>query len=429
MNAKPTIAFINQPWGHIEPPVRSGGSIPIVLYELARRMTDEARLLYYTRGKFLPHHRTVEQIDYRYIPLAADKMILKAMDRIPHRENPRRPRFASPLAYQGYGLQIALDLRHQHADVIHLTNISQFVRLVRFFNPRALIALQMQCEWLTQLDHRMIRDRLRHVDLILGVSDFITNLVRRQFPEFADRCRTLYNGVDLHTFAERTPPPADKPPRKIVFVGRISPEKGVHVLIQAFAKVAAEYPDVTLDLVGPDEINAPSLVVPLTGDPLVHQLRPWYSSPAYRAVLDKLITPEIRNRVRFVGNLKHGDALTGAYSSSDLCVIPSVWEEPFGIPVVEAMACGVPVIATRGGAFPEIVDRGKTGLLVERGSVDDLAQAMRHLLANGQLRRDMGLAGRQRAAHSFSWDQSAKTALGYYRSIRAENDFGRRRAS
>jgi len=429
MTSRPTIAFVNQPWGHVEPPVRSGGSIPIILYELARRMTAEARVLYYTRGKFLPHHKTVEEIDYRYIPLAADKLLLKALDRLPIRETPLKPHFAGALTYQGYGLQTALSLRRQRTDVIHLINISQFTPLLRFFNPRAVIALHMQCEWLSQLDAAMIRDRLRHVDLILGCSNFITDLARKRFPEFADRCGTVYNGVDVNSFRERIPPAADAPPRKIVFIGRISPEKGVHVLIQAFGRIAAEYPDVTLDLVGPDEINPPSLVVSLTEDPLVHELLPWYSTAAYRAALDKFITPDIRSRVHFLGNLKHGGGLAETYSSGDVCVIPSVWEEPFGIPVIEAMACGVPVIATRGGAFPEIVEHEKTGLLVERGSVDDLAGGLRRLLADGRLRCQLGRAARKRAVDCFSWDQSATTALQCYRSVPGRSHFPSAEAS
>jgi glycosyltransferase involved in cell wall biosynthesis/O-antigen/teichoic acid export membrane protein len=418
MTTRPKIAFVNQPWGRVEPPVHSGGSIPIILYELARQMTSQASLLYYTRAAFLPHHKIVEEIDYRYIPLAADKFLQRAVNLASSREGALKPSFAGALTYQGYGVQIALSLRRQRADVVHIANFSQFIPVIRYFNPSAVIALHMQCEWLSQLDEKMIRERLRHVDLILGCSNFITDLVRRRFPEFAQRCGTVYNGVDHQRFQERIPLSPDAPPRKIVFVGRISPEKGIHVLIQAFAKIAAEYPDVSLDLVGPDEINAPSLVVPLTEDPLVSELLPWYSSTAYRAALDKLLTPEIRDRVRFLGNFAHSEGLANAYRSGDVCVIPSVWEEPFGIPVIEAMACGVPVIATRGGAFPEIIEHEKTGLLVARGSVDELAAALRRLLGDGKLRIELGRAGRRRAVDQFSWSQSAATALAYYYSAR-----------
>jgi glycosyltransferase involved in cell wall biosynthesis/O-antigen/teichoic acid export membrane protein len=418
MTNRPKIAFVNQPWGRVEPPVRSGGSIPIILYELARQMTSQASVLYYTRATFLPHRKTVEEIDYHYIPLVADKLLLKTLDFVSRHESTLKPHFAGALTYQGYGVQTALSLRRQRADVIHIANFSQFIPVIRFFNPDAVIAIHMQCEWLSQLDEKMMRDRLRHVDLIFGCSNFITDLVRNRFPEFADRCATVYNGVDYERFQERVHPPADAPPRKIVFVGRISPEKGLHVLIQAFGQVAAEYPEVSLDLVGPDEINDPSLVVSLTDDPLVNQLLPWYSSVAYRAALDHLLTPEIRDRVRFLGNFTHSEGLASAYRSGDICVIPSVWEEPFGIPVVEAMACGVPVIATRGGAFPEIIEHGKTGLLVERGNVDDLAAALRRLLSDGKLRIDLGKAGRLQAVEQFSWSKSAAAAFDCYISVR-----------
>jgi glycosyltransferase involved in cell wall biosynthesis len=412
---RPTIALVNQPWGHIEPPVRTGGSIPILLYELARRMTKSARVLYYLRGKYLPHSKTVEDIEYRYLPVFADKALLKALDYSPFAEKSNKPNWSLSPAYFTFGLQLALDLRRQKANFIQLTNLSQHVPIVRFFNPKAIIALHMHCEWLSQLDRGMIHDRIRHADLIFGVSNFISDRVRRQFPEFADRCRTLYNGVDLARFTERSEAPLDAPPHKIVYVGRISPDKGIHVLIDAFSRIAAEFPDVQLDLVGPDEINSPSMVVPLSNDPELHKLLPLFSTPIYRAHLAKLITPELRPRINFIGPLPHGPGLVAAYAAGDICVIPSAWDEPGSIPVAEAMATGAAVIATRSGGLPEVVEEGKTGLLVERANPVELASALRRLLLDSALRRRLGHAARQSVVERFTWDRSAQTALDYFR--------------
>ena len=89
--------------------------------------------------------------------------------------------------------------------------------------------------------------------------------------------------------------------------------------------------------------------------------------------------------------------------------------------MIEAMAAGVPVIATRGGAFQEIIEHGTTGLLVERGNSDALAKAIARLLSDGQLRKSMGLAGRQRAQTLYSWEHVVKQLLRQYAKIRERN--------
>src|SRR6185312_12150781 len=87
-------------------------------------------------------------------------------------------------------------------------------------------------------------------------------------------------------------------------------------------------------------------------------------------------------------------------------VFPSLWHEPFGIPVIEAMASGLPVVATRAGALPEIVVDGETGILVERGDHEGLAAAISRLLADARLRERMGNAGRERVRQLFTWERA-----------------------
>jgi glycosyltransferase involved in cell wall biosynthesis len=82
-----------------------------------------------------------------------------------------------------------------------------------------------------------------------------------------------------------------------------------------------------------------------------------------------------------------------------------LWHEPFGIPIIEAMAAGIPVVATRGGAFPETVDDGETGFLVERGDAAALAVALRRLLEHPELRQRMGARARRRVRSHFTWDR------------------------
>ncbi len=424
MSSRLKIALVNQPWGHIVPPIQTGGSIPILLYELARRMAQNADVLLYTRGSFRKDVKYDQGVEYRYLPIVWDKAIQKVMDRVPNRSAPNSPRFAQWYNYAGYGLQLARDVRAAGCDVIHVVNLSQFVPVLRRYNPNALIVLHMHCEWLSQLDPALLEPRLAQTDLILGISDFITNKAKKAFPHLADRCRTLYNGVDHEKFADRGDGPANDPARELVYVGRVTPEKGVHTLIDAFGRIADRFPDLRLRIVGPFEINLPEMVIPICDDPKVLALQPWFSETAYRAVLEKMLTPAIRDRVEFRGSLPQKD-LPDQYRTADLCAVPSVWEEPFGLPLIEAMSCGAPVVATLGGAFPEIVQEGNSGLLVERDDPAALAAALQRLAGDAALRYRIGRAARSRVLELFTWDRAADSLLGFYREALATRDSAR----
>jgi glycosyltransferase involved in cell wall biosynthesis len=115
--------------------------------------------------------------------------------------------------------------------------------------------------------------------------------------------------------------------------------------------------------------------------------------------------------------MDHTD-LVQRYHAADVFVAPSIWQEPFGMPLVEAMAAGLPVIATRRGAFPEIVQDDQTGLLVPPADAQALAEAILRLLDDPPRRRQLGRAGFQRAAANFTWDHVADALIQHYRNIR-----------
>jgi glycosyltransferase involved in cell wall biosynthesis len=102
------------------------------------------------------------------------------------------------------------------------------------------------------------------------------------------------------------------------------------------------------------------------------------------------------------------------YHSASIFAFPSVCEESFGMPLVEAMASATPVVTTRGGAFSEIVEDGRSGLLVERSDVRALADALLRLLSNPDQRDEMAQAAFQRASTRFSWDRVAEDLLAEY---------------
>ncbi|HEX6083900.1 MAG TPA: glycosyltransferase family 4 protein [Thermoanaerobaculia bacterium] len=105
--------------------------------------------------------------------------------------------------------------------------------------------------------------------------------------------------------------------------------------------------------------------------------------------------------VRFTGWRYGPERIAELHAALDVLVLPSVWPEPFGLVLLEAMASGKPVIATRHGGPVEIVADGETGLLVAPGDVEELAAAMTALLHGAALRERMGRAARVRAEHDF----------------------------
>ena len=97
------------------------------------------------------------------------------------------------------------------------------------------------------------------------------------------------------------------------------------------------------------------------------------------------------------------DEMIQLYRECDVCVVPSVWEEPFGLVAVEAMAAGRPVIASRVGGLQDIVQHDQTGLLVDPGDPAQLADHLDRLLDDPELRRRMGAAGRERVEATYDW--------------------------
>ena len=209
-----------------------------------------------------------------------------------------------------------------------------------------------------------------------------------------DRTTVIYGGVDPR---RHSPGPAG-PRRGVLFVGRITPHKGVDRLLRALP------PGVELSIVG-------------TGG---HDAEPPESG--YEAMLHELA--EARGgQVSFLGAV--GDAeLIKLYQRTAVLVLPSVEvtcygkrvaiSELLGLTVLEAMACGSPVIASRLGGLREVVRHGETGFLVEPGDVEDLRRHLELILGDPRLARRLGENGRQLAADQFTWDDCALRCLAAY---------------
>jgi spore coat protein SA len=419
------LAFICQPGTVVRPPVE-GDAVTLFMYHVAQRLPERYRTTIYssqgTEQADFEEHKGVGYRRVRTSPLDQAGRALRFMERLANYPVRTRPVFASSLYYLGYIRSIAADLRRNRFDIAHLVNYSQFIPIIRKLSPQTKIVLQMQCDWLNQLDAAMIGNRLRQVDLIVGCSEFITDNVRRRFPDLASRCVTVYNGVDADHFVPSEGPngrSADGGGR-LLYVGRVSPEKGLHVLLEAFDEVAARQPLAELEIVGPNATAPPEMLALLETDEHMRGLTKYYDRrrrwEPYFAHLESLIAPRWADRVSFVGPVPQ-PRLAHHYRAADVSVLPSVCNEACSTMMFETMASEVPIVGTRRGGTPDVVEDGVTGLLVKHGDPRALAEALCTLLGNGDLRRAMGRAGRQRVRERFSWDGIAADVERHFASL------------
>lgn len=176
----------------------------------------------------------------------------------------------------------------------------------------------------------------------------------------------------------------------VALVGRIAPWKGQHVFIEAAGAVLEQHPTASFWIVG----------APLFGE---------YD---YESSLHKLtVDLDVQDNVKFLG---FRNDVQEILEMVDVVVHASTLGEPFGQVVIEGMAAGKPVVATDGGALPEIVQSGVTGLLVPMGDSKSMGEAIASLLADPVYAQKMGEVGRQHVMTRFTIEQTARKVEAIY---------------
>jgi starch synthase len=231
---------------------------------------------------------------------------------------------------------------------------------------------------------------------VVAVSDGMRADVMAAYPEIsAERIRVIRNGIDT---SEYQPDPntdvlerygIDTGRPYVIFVGRITRQKGVPVLLRAASGLV---PEAQLVLLA-GAADTPEQLAEVTE--LVDGLRATRSGVFW--------IPEMLPKREVIQLLTHATVFA----------CPSIYE-PLGIVNLEAMACGTAVVGSRTGGIPEVVADGETGLLVPVGEPEPLAVALNTLLGDPDRAEAMGQAGRKRAVAEFGWPAIAAQTADLY---------------
>ncbi len=236
---------------------------------------------------------------------------------------------------------------------------------------------------------RLSRDALRRANKIIAVSGDTRNWLLNVFgKEFSHKTRIIPGGI----YFENLPPEKkikiinDKynlhGKKVVMFSGKLTPQKGVIYLIKAAKDIKGD--------------------IYILGD-----------GPERKVLEDYVYQTKLEN-VHFLGYM--GDdkkqELEEFYYRADVFVAPSVWDEPLGLVILEAMVTKTPVIATRKGGIPLAVKDGSNGMLIRPRNSKQIAEACNKLLENDQMRKKMGEIARQTVEKKFTW---RKIALKYSR--------------
>lgn len=246
----------------------------------------------------------------------------------------------------------------------------------------------------------LIRQNIEYVDVFISVSEYYAEFMPKYLGIPTEKIQVVPLGINLQGYEKREPEASE--PFTVGFFARVAPEKGLHVLAEAYRRLRADgrIPEARLEVAGyiaPEHKNYLSEIEHAMKDAGLG------AEFNYRGVVDR------EEKISFLRKL-------------DVLSVPATYNEPKGIFLLEAMACGVPVVQPRRGTFTEIVEKTGGGLLVEPDSPESLAEGIFEIYQDPMLSEKLGLSGFENVRRHYSVARMADRALEVYESVaRNEN--------
>ncbi len=302
----------------------------------------------------------------------------------------RMPIWTEPAGWLTYSAEVAAVLAQLHAEsplglvdfpewaaegYVHLLNRAEgnhIPSVIHLHGPLVMFAHAMGWPEIDSEFYRtgteMERTCLRLTDAVFSSSQCSIDWCRRYYDLRHEEVPVIHTGVDTSLFSPRPVPKESRP--TVIFVGRIARNKGVETLVAACCRLAREFPDLQLRMLGNGE------------EGLLAELRRLATTSGCSTLLD------------FAG-FARTEELPEQLSRAHVFAAPSVYEGGPGFVYLEAMACGVPAIGCEGSGVSEIITHDRTGVLVPPRDVDALAEALRDLLSDPEKRAAIGRAARE----------------------------------
>lgn len=292
-------------------------------------------------------------------------------------------------------------------DVVHITN-SLFLGMVRELRRRlkvpVVVAFQGEDLFLDGLTpawrQRVVtemRARAGEVDAFVAPSRVYAEKMAELVGVPATKVHVIPLGLNLAGHESAQPPTAKGPAVTIGFLSRLCPEKGLHLLVDAFLRLARE----------------PG------GEDLHLAVAGWLGErdhPFFEAQRQKIAAAGLLDRFRHAGEVDLAGKVR-FLEGLDVFSVPSVYRESKGLPILEALAHGVPVVVPDHGSLPEMITATGGGLLVAPESIDSLTAGLRQLIQDPELRRRLGAAGREAVQRDWSDDRMAERLVGVYEGL------------
>ncbi len=246
----------------------------------------------------------------------------------------------------------------------------------------------------------LIRANIPYVDRFLAVSDYYAAHMMRFLSVPKEKMEIVPLGIHFDGYREQVREPRGEGPVRIGFLTRVAPEKGLHLLCEAYKRMRESGgPATQLDVAG---YLAPEHQPYLEG--IERQMRDWGFAKEFRyhGVLDR------DQKISFLEDL-------------DILSIPAIYDDPKGLSLLESMAAGTPVLVPRRGTYTEIVQRTQGGPLLELDpenvSIQHLAESLRHLVADPELRDRLGRKAFASVRLEYGARRMAERAVEVYASL------------
>ena len=312
----------------------------------------------------------------------------------------RRVWISNPAVQAWHAVRVAALVRRRRAAVVHVQNsplvvagwlaaraararlivtIRDLAYLEPADNARVAESFKHAADgWWAWLERRAKRAAAARADAIVFVSEALRSRYAGEQPRLAASARVVHNIAPAAAAAE-----APRDPATILYVGKLSTGKGLHVLYDAIPLVARQVPDARFVL---------------AGRPGAGFVEP---------------PPEVRAHVTFAGRLTAKE-VHDLLARSTVLVVPSIWPEPLSRVILEGMSAGVPVITTSAGGSTEAVEHGVSGWIVPPGDPGALAGAIGHVLADAVLARRLADGARAAYEQRFSAGAIVPQVLSMY---------------